>query len=223
MDDFVRFATEQTPWAEGLSIEQLMRVKREIYQRQFDAGSVICHKGEPSTSWLGVVEGMVKLHNVAVDGRGTTYTVARGGWFGEGAVLKREPRPYEIAALSRTKMCFMPVETFDWLVRTSLPFCHYLIYQLNARLGQFVSLVEQHRFNESPERMVASGIAELFNPNFSMGTSAALRLSQEEIGRLCGLSRGIANRALHGLAKKGLLRMHYGVIHVDDVERLRQF
>lgn len=76
---------------------------------------------------------------------------------------------------------------------------------------------------QSTTAQVAVCVAELFNPTLCSATSDALRLSQEEIARLCGLSRQIANRALHELQAAGFVRMQYGTIHVPDVEGLSAF
>ena len=76
---------------------------------------------------------------------------------------------------------------------------------------------------QSTTAQVAVCVAELFNPTLCSVTSDALRISQEEIARLCGLSRQIANRALHELQAAGFVRMQYGSIHVLDVNGLHAF
>ena len=166
---------------------------------------------------------MVKVETVSPDGRSTTFIgVSSGGWLGEGSVLKRELRPYEVVTLRDSWIALMPMKTFDWLFETSLAFNHFLVHQLNARLGQFVAVVESCRM-QSTTAQVAVCVAELFNPALCSATSDALRISQEEIARLCGLSRQIANRALHELQAAGFIRMQYGSIHVLDVEGLHAF
>jgi CRP-like cAMP-binding protein len=212
----------EAAWATGLTPEQQQRVEQTTYERSFPAACVLCHKGAPSSHWIGVIDGLVKLQSVAADGRSTTFIgVTTGGWFGEGAVLKHEPRPYEVVTLQQSRLAFMPVETFDWLVSNSLFFCRYLIDQLNARLGQFVALVERQRLHDGAACMVAAAIAELFNPRFTAATSAAVKISQEEVGRLSGLSRQMVSRALRHLGQTGALRVRYGQIQVIDMDRLR--
>jgi CRP/FNR family cyclic AMP-dependent transcriptional regulator len=171
---------------------------------------------------------------LSVEGRETARlaTIARhkpvsklsgqSGWLGEGSVLKRELRPYEVVTLRDSWIALMPMKTFDWLFETSLAFNHFLVHQLNARLGQFVAVVESCRM-QSTTAQVAVCVAEPFNPALCSATSDALRISQEEIARLCGLSRQIANRALHELQAAGIIRMQYGSIHVLDVEGLHAF
>ncbi|MDM0116236.1 Crp/Fnr family transcriptional regulator [Variovorax sp. J22R133] len=210
-------------WARGLTAEQLRRVEQETQERVYRAGAVLCHKNAPATHWIGVVEGMVKVDNVAADGRSTTFIgVSDGGWLGEGSLLKGELRPYEVVALRDSRIALMPAPTFHHLVDASLPFNRFLIDQLNARLGQFVALVESYRMHDVSSR-VACCLAELFNPQLNPLTDHVLQISQEEIGRLAGMSRQIAHRALHELEHAGLVQVRYGSVDVCDVEGLRRY
>jgi CRP-like cAMP-binding protein len=210
-------------WAQGLTQAQIDRVVRETREQHFAAGSVICREGEPAEYWLGVIEGMVKVDTVAPDGRCTTFIgVSAGGWLGEGSLLKQERRPYEVVALRDSRIALMPIVTFDRLYQTSLPFSNFLVRQLNARLGQFVALVESVRM-QTTTGQVASCLAELFNPALCPTRSDFVMISQQEIARLCGLSRQITNRALHELQDAGIVRIRYGKIHVDEMSGLQAF
>lgn len=210
-------------WGRALEAGQLARVEREARERRYAAGAVICRKDTPAEHWFGVIEGMVKIDCVAADGRATTFAgVTAGGWLGEGSLLKHERRPYEVVALRECRIAFVPRATFDWLVGCSLPFNRFLIDQLNARLGQFVALVESYRMHDVSGR-VAQCLAELFNPQLNPSAGQVIAISQEEVGRLSGLSRQIANRALHELEQAGLLQVSYGTIDVCDVEGLRHY
>jgi len=217
--DLSRFI-EASAWRAGLSDEQLQRVHRDAFARRYQAGATVCPRGSPSVHWLGVMEGMLKVDTVAVDGRSTTFAdVPSGAWFGEGAVLKGEPRPYSVVAISDSTVAFLPRSTFQWLIDESRPFSRWLIDQLNARLGHYVALIESFRFQE-PTARVAYCLTELFNPQLFPGTQSRLAISQDEIARLSGMSRQSANRALHDLEAAGLVRMRYGGIEVLDLQGL---
>ena len=211
------------PWARNLTEKQLQRVELETQVVSYPAGSIVCREGVPAQHWIGVLDGMVKVDTVAPDGRTTTFIgVSTGGWLGEGSLLKRELRAYEVVTLRESWLALMPIATFEWLFETSLEFNHFLVRQLNARLGQFVAVVESCRI-QSTTAQVAVCVAELFNPTLCSATSDVLRISQEEIARLCGLSRQVANRALHELEAAGLVKMEYGAIHVMNFDRLHAF
>lgn len=210
-------------WAGGLTREQLQRVELETQDRFYSAGEIVCRKSSAATHWIGIVEGMVKVDVLSADGRSTTLTgVTNGGWLGEGSVLKGELRPYGIVALRDSRIALMPSQTFHYLVANSLSFCHFMIDQLNARLGQFIALAESYRMHDISSR-VAGCLAELFNPQLNPQTHPVLHISQEEIGRLAGISRQVAHRALHELEEAGLLHIRYGSIDILNVDGLRVY
>ncbi|WP_396332207.1 Crp/Fnr family transcriptional regulator [Burkholderia anthina] len=213
----------QSSWSAKLTSAQLARVYRDAFEREYPASATVCHRGSVADQWLGVVDGLVKVDTVTKGGRQTTFAgVPAGAWFGEGVLLKAEPRPYSVIALRDSKIGFVPRSTFEWLLDDSNAFCRFVIDQLNARCGYYVALIENVRLHEASAR-VAFCLAELFNPQLFPGTTRTLNLSQEEIGLLSGLSRQNTNRALHELANAGLLRIEYGSIRVLDLAGLRDF
>jgi CRP/FNR family transcriptional regulator, cyclic AMP receptor protein len=210
-------------WAEALSAAELRAVEDEVQERWVDAGTTVWHEGAPAGQWMGIVDGMVKVQSVDAAGRTTVFIgVSTGGWLGEGSVIKGEPLRYDVVALETTHLALMPRATFRRLLMTSLPFNHFLIGQLNARLGQFLALTESQR-NRDSLAQVAHCVAELFNPELNPQPHRDIRFSQEEIGRLCGLSRQVASRALHRLEREGLVSVRHGGIQVLDVAGLRRF
>jgi CRP/FNR family cyclic AMP-dependent transcriptional regulator len=213
----------RSAWSAKLTEEQLARVQNDAFERAYSAGAVVCHRGAPADHWLGVIDGLVKVDTVSKEGRSTTFAgVPAGSWFGEGAVLKDEPRPYSVVALRDSKVAFIPRGTFEWLLDHSPSFSRFVIDQLNARCGYYVGLVGNVRLHKASAR-VAFCLAELFNPQLYAVTNPTLGLSQEEIGRLSGLSRQNTNRALHELADAGLLKIEYGSVRILDVTGLRDF
>jgi CRP/FNR family cyclic AMP-dependent transcriptional regulator len=212
-----------SPWREGLTQEQFDRVCADAVTRTFLAGATICLRESPSEHWLAVVDGLVKVDTVSADGRATTFAGVPGGaWFGEGAVLKGEPRPYAVVAIRDSTVAFVPRATFLWLMDNSHSFSRWLINQLNARLGYYVALVEGLRLRDVNTR-VAYCLAELFNPQLYPNTQLRIDISQEEIGRLTGMVRQTAYRALHELEKAGLIRVEYGSVEVLDLGGLKKY
>jgi len=214
---------DRCAWAADLSEEQRQRVRQTAYVRDYGPGDYICHKGELATEWMGVVEGIVKITTVSPYGKSVTFTgVPTGGWFGEGAVLKHEERKYDVMALRRSRIAFVPLETFQWLLDTSLPFTRFLLMQFNERLGQFIAAVEYERLLDIDSR-VARAVSSLFNEHLYPRLGNTMEISQEEIGLLAGISRQRANQALKVLEQQGLVRVDYGVIEVLDLAKLRQY
>ena len=133
----------RSPWACALTPEQWQRMRAELRERVVPPGAYVARKGAPADYWLGVAQGLVKVHCAAPTGKRATLTgVPAGGWLGEGSLLKQEARRYDVVALRESRIACLPAATFRWLQETSLPFNRFLIGQLNERLGLFIATVE---------------------------------------------------------------------------------
>jgi len=186
-------------------------------------GAWIARRNAPSDYWLGVHTGLLKLAIYNESGRSCTFSgVPRGGWFGEGSVIKRELRKYDVVAIQPSLVMLVPAATFHALLAASLPFSHFVIGQLNDRMGEFIASIQNHRLMDADAR-VAQSLAQLFNPQLYPSTDLTLAISQEELGYLTGLSRQRVNQALQTLADAQILALAYHQIKVLDLNRLRQF
>jgi CRP-like cAMP-binding protein len=210
-------------WTRDLNDGEFERARKGIVEKTFPKGAYICHRGDRLDAWTGVAEGLIKLGAVSRAGKAVTLAGIRaGGWFGEGTVLKNEPRQYDLVALRNTRLVLMNKATFLWLFENSVAFNRFLVRQLNERLGQFIALAEYDRMLDAPARL-ARNLGWLFNPILYPDSAEHLDLSQEEIGLLSGMSRQAANKSLKILESKGLVRLEHGGITVLDQKRLLRF
>ena len=212
-----------THWGASLATDQLARVAEESSEVTIPASGYVCRSGEPVDAWLGVLDGMVKMMISTSSGRASTFTgIPAGGWFGEGSLLKTEPRRYDVVALRESRIARVPRRTFEWLLNTSIPFNRFMLVQLNERLGQFIGMLEAQRLHD-PDARAARCVAGLFNPILYPGIDKKLEVSQEEIGYLAGISRQRVNQALQTLQKAGLLKVEYGAVVINDLDGLRRY
>jgi len=70
---------------------------------------------------------------------------------------------------------------------------------------------------------VARSLASLFHPVLYPGVGSLLRITQQELGYLVGLSRQRVNQALHVLQQARMIRVEYGGVRVLDLEALRRY
>jgi len=210
-------------WFRVLDRDQQSRVERDLTVQQAAAGSIIERKGELAQAWIGVLAGLVKVSVGNAEGKVASLTgVPAGGWIGEGSLLKREIRKYDIVALRDSVVARLPAVTFDWLLDTSIPFNRYLLHQLNERVAQFIGKAEYDRLLD-PDARVARCLAELFNPLLYPGMGMRLTITQEEVGYLARVSRQRANQALRKLEEAGLLNVEYGAVRVLDLDGLKGY
>jgi CRP-like cAMP-binding protein len=151
----------------------------------------------------------------------TFGTLPAHSWFGEGSIIKRATRKYDVVALRDSRVALMPAGTFFWLLDTSIPFNRFILTQLSERLRKFVGAFE-HRLHE-PEARVAHTIADMLHPQVYPSREGRIEISNEELGHLVGASRQRVSQALHVLEKSGLIKIAYRMITVLDIDGLRSF
>ena len=211
------------PWLGVLDAEDRERARAALRIAPAETGDRICRIGRPPTFWFGVIDGLLKMSNDTASGGTITYMgVPPGAWFGEGTLIKREPYRYNIEALRRSTVAGLPIDDFHALLDRSIPFNRYLMNQLNERLGHFIAAREIDR-QDDPDSRVAGSLAQLFNPVLYPGVGGLLRITQQELGYLVGLSRQRVNQALNTLADHGLIGIEYGGVRVRDLAALRAF
>ena len=209
------------PWLAPLAPDERERAQAAVVVGDAYPGDYVCRTGRPVTYWFGIIDGLLKMTIDNVQGDAVTITgLPPGGWFGEGTVLKREPYRYNVQALRKSLVAGLPIDGFHWLLDHSIGFNRFIMDQLNERVGQFIAAREIDRLHD-PDARVALSLAALFNPVLYPGVRQVLRITQQELAYLVGLSRQRVNEALARLQERGAIRVEYGGLRVLDVQALR--
>jgi CRP/FNR family cyclic AMP-dependent transcriptional regulator len=206
------------PWFAALSGDGRATLLARTLTLSARKGDVMLAAGTPVQGWYAVLSGLVKLQSTSSEGRVSAFLgVPDGEWFGEGSVLKTEPRRYDVIALRDTVLLCLPRAEFDSLLTDCLPFNHFLVAHLNRRLGQAMTIIEAGRLR-SPEQRVALYLSRVFWQG-----RRRLVLSQEELGHLAGLSRQTVNRALKSMEQLGLVSLEFGRVAMLDEQALAAY
>ncbi|HOE43893.1 MAG TPA: Crp/Fnr family transcriptional regulator [Rhodoferax sp.] len=209
------------PWLQRLLPAERERAAEDLQIADAVPGDYICRTGRPVTYWFGAIDGLLKMSADNAEGQTMTFTgIPPGGWFGEGTALKREAYRYNIQPLRKSLVAGLHVDTFHWLLDHSIGFNRFVMNQLNERLAQFIAAREIDRMS-NPNIRVARSLAALFNPVLYPGLGTVLRITQQELAYLVGLSRQRVNEALTLLAAHNAIQVEYGGLRVTDLQALR--
>lgn len=211
------------PWLASLKPADQRLAHQALEIGDCQQGDLVCMAGKPVRYWLGVVDGLLKMSNHRADGSSISYAgLPTGSWFGEGTALKREHYRYDIQALRNSTLAVLPVDTFHTLLDRSIEFNRTIMNQLSERVGQFITSRETDRMN-SPDSRVARTLAALVNPILAPSVDNTLRITQQELAYLVGLSRQRVNMALVKLSQQGLIGLEYGGLQVLDRHALAEY
>jgi len=147
---------------------------------------------------------LLQMYVVGADGAETTlYCMREREWGGEGSLLKREMRRYDLRSLASSHLCLMPADTFEALRQSSIEFNHFLCDIMNERMGFFVGMLEASRLR-APEMRLARALLML--ADHKHGGAQEPTLPQHELALICGLSRQRVNVAISEFKRLGLVR-----------------
>ena len=202
---------QMQPWFGALAAGWQARLPQAMRQVSGEKGSVLLRAGDVAEGWYFVLYGLVKLQTQSAAGRRQAFLgIPAGEWFGEGTVLKNEPRRYDVVALRDTELLCLPRAEFEELRATSIGFCNALVEHLNMRLGQALAIIETARLR-SPEQRVAMYLG----PHLWRG-SKRMSLTQEELGILAGLSRQTVNTVLKDFERRHYVSVQFGRVEIVD-------
>jgi CRP/FNR family transcriptional regulator, cyclic AMP receptor protein len=211
-----------SPWFGQISEAAQRQVRADIVERAITAGESLGYQGESQHHWYGVLEGLLKWSINAADGRTVTLGgQSVGSWFGEGTLLRGQPRRADLVALRHSRVAMLPFETFDWLRRTQGSFNEFLLHQVNERLHWFMGNYAAHHLLDN-DRLVARALVGLVHPLLNPRGERYLTLSQEELANLATVSRQRCNQSLMAMKREGLVQLAYGAIVVIDLEALQR-
>ena len=194
---------ERWQWYRQLPTDLRLLVSETIEERTVGPGEYIARAGEPCLHWYGLMRGFLQMYVVGADGAETTlYCLREGEWGGEGSLLKREKRLYDLRSLTPCHIGLVPASTFETLRQSSIEFNQFLCDNLNERMGVFVGMLAASRLLR-PEMRVARTLLMLAEK--AGGDAQALSIPQHELALICGLSRQRVNIAISELRRHGLV------------------
>ena len=202
-----------------LGRDELRRLAATTILAHHPARSVIFQKGDPGSSMMAVIRGKVKICTQSIDGKELVLNlINRGGLFGEIALLAGEPRTADAVALEETDLLVLERSRFQPFLSEHPDLALRLIGVLCKRLRQTSEHLEDTMFFEAPSRLARSllRLAEAFGKIEDGGTRLDIKLSQQQLGNLVGVSRESVNKQLGEWQRGGLIDFAGGIITLRD-------
>ena len=204
------------PWYNGLPELERNLVRAELRTVSLATGEYLFRAGSKSLGWYGVVEGLVKWTSPGADGKSLSLAgFSIGSWFGEATMLRRERFEYEVIALRPSLIVILPRETCERLWNHHIEFTKALTMHLAQRVNWLMASYTGNVLLDVDTTVARAVVAQLEAERHA-DTQGRLKISQEEIASLCGVSRQRTNAALTRLARAGVLKTHYGGMTILD-------
>jgi CRP-like cAMP-binding protein len=202
-----------------LSRDELRRLAATTTLTHHPARTTIFQKGDPGSSMMAVARGKVKICTQSIDGKELVLNIInRGGLFGEIALLDGEPRTADAVALEETDLLVLERTRFEPFLSERPDLALRLITVLCKRLRQTSEHLEDTMFFEAPSRLARSllRLAEAFGKQEGGATRLDIKLSQQQLGSLVGVSRESVNKQLGEWQRDGIIDVASGIITLRD-------
>ena len=208
-----------------LKPEELKRFAATATLANHQAQSVIFQKGDPGSSMMAVIRGRVKICARSVDGKELVINILRkDDLFGEIALLDGEPRTADAVALEETDLLVLERSKFIPILMDNPDIALRLLSFMCQRLRITNEHLEDALFLEAPARL-ARCLLRLVPSHGKPAQSGVLldvKLSQQQLAGLVGLSRERVNKQLKEWERDGLLSFEKGFVTLHDQHELEQ-
>ncbi|WP_246176493.1 Crp/Fnr family transcriptional regulator [Rhodovulum strictum] len=173
-------------------------------------GGLLYSVGDQPNAVFGLGEGLLDVSiPIGRDEEVTIYRARPGFWVGDSALLAGTTRSITISAAAESRVFRIPISAVrralaehpeDWN-------CFFRLTHANASLA--VSILAEV-LSLPPRARFARMLIRLAGPD---GT---VRATQEDLGRMAGMSRAAFRRTFTALIELGALRTEYGCVQIVD-------
>ena len=209
------------PIFEGLSGEELNRVREIAVDRFYDRGRAIFFEGDPGDGFYVVVDGKVKIYKMSPDGKEKILHIYGPGQpFGEVPVFAGRRFPANAQTLVKSHLLFFPRSDFVRLISDQPSLALNMLSMLSGRLRQFTVQIENLALKEVPARL-ASYLVYLAKEQGG-SDAVTLDISKGQLASLLGTIPETLSRIFARMTDQGLIQVKGRRIEVQDPEGLRE-
>lgn len=197
----------------------LQRLAAVSQVKRFCRGSRMISGGDRLDAALLIAQGGVEVCISGPDGRQFTYALGwQGAIFGMLMLFDGRGMPHDLNALDDVVAVQIPFRAIEAELAAAPHLWKTLAYDMAWRFRNLFDIVNGHALDAAPVRLasVLLRLARTEGEPAGEGLAIKLRLSQQRVGELIGVTRQTAMQHLHEMQKRGLIGLHYGRVTLLD-------
>ncbi|HCC54169.1 MAG TPA: transcriptional regulator [Desulfobulbaceae bacterium] len=210
---------KQVPLFAGLTSSQYDELAMIITLQDYRRGQGIFAEGDPGTGFYVVMEGLVKIYKLSIEGKEQILHIfGPREPFAEAAVFIGSTFPAHALALEKSRTIFIPRRAFIELIQINPALAMNMLAALSMRLKKFAHLIEDLSLKEVPGRVAA----HLLYLSGQQGDSDTVKLNigKAQLASLLGTIPETLSRILSKLGKQGLINSEGPQITILDRDGL---
>ena len=190
---------------QALPQDTIADLAKRVWHKQADAGSVIVSQEE-----AGDAKGKVKVVLYGETGREIILSIlGAGDFFGEMALLDRQPRSANVVAVESSELLGLDREAFQTHLTSHPSTAMAILAEMSRRLRHADEVIGNLALLDVYARVarIIRDLAQKEGEPADGGLLIKERPTQQEIAGLIGTSRETVSRALNDFTRRGLLQM----------------
>lgn len=215
----------RVPIFTSLEEESLRRLAELCRSRAFKRGEVIFHEGDPGNALYLIESGQVKIVLISDEGEETILNVqGPEECLGELALIDAAPRSATAVALERVQVLALYRDDFLALLSRHPPVALAVMSGLAGMIRRLSSQVQDLMLLDARGRVAKKllDLAEQHGRVTPGGVRIDLRLTQQELAQMVGLTRVSVNQHLAWFHERGILVTDREGITLLKPEELRE-
>ena len=214
-----------SPLFSGLSDQERSRIGQALIARRFERDASIYLRGDEAFAFYGVAEGRVRFSAASIDGKELVLDYAGPGqWFGEIGLFDSGPRVVDALAAEPTSLFVLARRELLALCRGQPDLLLRFLELFSRRIRVAEDIIIDASFLNLSARL-AKKLLTLATDAARTDTTArgpSIRISQDELGRLTGVTRESAGKQLKIWERDGMVEVDYGRLLIVDAPGLRR-
>jgi CRP/FNR family transcriptional regulator, cyclic AMP receptor protein len=216
---------EQAPLFSVLHPDDLRTLATRFHAVRYGKSEMIFREGEPAERLFLIDQGTIKLSIVA--NRGGELLIAvlgHGQIFGELSVIDRGPRAMNARAMEESLVFALSADVFWTMLENRPALARRLLELMARRLRRADQTSQDLVFFDAPTRLARKLLELAEEHGEPTGREEEIRLTvrvtQEEIAQMIGVTRGSANRLLASFSGRGWIDWNDGHVLLIHPESL---
>jgi len=209
----------------ALTDDETRELLKRALTKRIAAGEVVFRKDDPGDGLYGVLAGSILIVVESLEGKELILNMhGPGEFFGEIALLDGDGRSVTAVAREASQLFFLGRTEFLAFLNQRPEAMIRIIALLCTRLRRATNLVEDSTFLNVSSRLAKqlTALIDGNGPRDATNSAATLRISQNELAGMLGVSREFVSKQLAIWRKAGIVELGRRRLTVRDERALEQ-
>jgi CRP-like cAMP-binding protein len=215
----------RTPLFSQFQPDELNRLVSFLRVTHYPARRILFRKGDPGTNMMVVLQGRVQICTRSAEGKEFVVNIINPGEvFGEIALLDGSDRTADAVTMDACELMVLERRDFVPFLKSHPDACMRLLEVLCQKLRWTTGVLEAALFLEGPSRLarILVHLARLYGQPVRDGVQLHIRLSQQQLANMVGMSRESINKQLGHWRDDGIVAIEDGRITITDLDALQE-